>query len=329
MNGTHDRERIHKAIDRTMGGVTGDPFLHARVMAAAKRKKEGVSIMKYKHLITLALAAVLCLTVAVASELFNGTVDWDGNLTPDAPQPTVSPTMVPEAAKEEIDRSKQQIVFENANRPADGQMAVLYDLTLRDTPNGWNTLNRSVADMHQFESLMAAAEGFVIPVSIPEGYAFEGGWVYYGCKPEGEFRLVKTVDSDDGFRAEFYELDEESAVVTGYQLSFLKMTEDYDPADAETWQMISVYAFLGNGFEESDMYVRDSTGVSAVTVPGMEKAVYIQGVGRDALDMYGVLPQPVTSRSSLFDEAVTEHQISITVWSDASMADTLALFGGK
>ncbi len=324
-----NRVRFHQAIDKTLANLPDDPFLPQRIAQRAAQSGEGAKMRNYKWILILAVVAMMSLTAAVASEVFSGTVDWDGNLTPAAPLPTVAATMVPKTWGGEVDRSKQQIVFENANRPADGQMAVLYDLTSRDTPNGWNTLRRSVADMQQFENLMAAAEGFVIPVSIPEGYVFESGRVYYGCKPDGEFRLVKTVDSDDGFRAEIYELDDENAVVTGYQLSFLKTTEDYDPANAETWNMISVYAFLGNGFEESDMYVRDVTGTHAVTMPGMEKAVYIQGVDRDTMDMYGVLPHPVTSRSCPFEHAVTEYQISLTVWSDASMAETLAMFGGK
>ncbi len=324
-----NRARIRRAIDKTLENLPEDPFLPQRIAARAAQSGEGAKMKNHKWILIVAVVVMMSLTAAVASEMFSGTVDWDGNLTPDTTMPTVALTPVPEAAEGEIDRAKQQMMFESANRPGDGQMTVWYDLTSRDTPNGWNSLHHSVADMQQFENLMAAAEGFVIPVSIPQGYTFESGLVYYGCKPEGEFRLVKTVDSDDGFRAEIYELDDENAVVIGYELSFLKTTEEYDPANAETWEMISVYAFLGNSFGESEMYVRDSTDVSAVTVPGMEKAVYIQSVDRGSLDMYGVLPQPVTSRSCPFEEAVTEQQIRITVWSDVPLAETLALFGGK
>ncbi len=325
-----DRARIHRAIDKTLSGLPEDPFLPQRIAARAAQSGKGVRMRNHKWMIVLAVVIVMSLTAAVASEMFSGTVDWDGNLTPDAPLPTAAPTMVPEGTEEEeIERGKQQVDFERANEPAAGQAAVWYDLTMRDTPNGGSSLFRSAADMQQFESMMTEAEGFAIPVSIPEGYEFQRGLVYYGCKPEGEFQLVKTVDSDDGFRVEFYELDDKDAVIRGYDLQFLKKTDVYDPANPETWEMISIYAFLANDMEEAELYVRNSTSVSTVTVPGMEKAVYVQGMDYNTLDMYGLLPQPVTVRSYQFFDVVTEHQISINVRSDATMAETLAMFGGK
>lgn len=311
MNDQRDRERFHRAIDRTMGGVTGDPFLPARVMAAA-RKKEGVNPMKYKHLIALALAALLCLSVAVASELLSGTVDWDGNVTPHdtslmAPQPTSEPA--------ELERARLMAQFESAHRAKEGELVVVTDLVKGG--QGSNRVSLQEKNWETFKQLMADSD-IPLPVGIPDGCTLVNAAIHYDCRADGAYRLIDTVESEDGFRAETYVLDAENAVITGYRLTL---------AD-NMGQRIDVYAMLGMSSEDSDLMAYDVMQVRAAEVPGMEKAVVMAGESNQ-LVMYSRLPEPVAIRFRNDVNPFTYEEAYICVYGTAPAEAMLTFFGGK
>ncbi len=325
-----NRARFHRAIDRSLANLPEDPFLPQRIAQRAAQSGEGAKMRNYKWILIVAVVVMMSLTAAVASEVFDGTVDWDGNVVTDernAPAPMLTP--MPMEMSQTFDRDRLMMEFEAAHQAKEGEQVLFYDLTERDTPQGNNSVVRSVKDMDAFADMMADADYFPLPVSIPEGYRFVSGYVYYGCKSDEAFRLVETVDSEDGFRAERYVLDDENAVVTGYNLDFIKETDAYDPANPETWEKIWVYAFLAESVEDAEIYVSNGVDVSAVTIPGMTKAVAIQSVEGNKLNMYCTLAEPVDYRSSNYFYWGPQSQIDILLTSDATMEETLAMFGGK
>lgn len=324
-----DRARIHRAIDKTLSGLPEDPFLPQRIAARAAQSGKGVRMRNHKWMIVLAVVIVMSLTAAVASEMFSGTVDWDGNVVKDETE-IVFPqnTLAPKSGERKAERRVLLSEFQDAHQAKEGEQVAIYDLMEADVPLIWDIPPRSVQNMEAFTEMMADAECLPLPVNIPEGYQFYSAYVDYGCKNDGEYRLVETVDSEEGFRAERYVLDEENAVATGYSLSLLKKTDIYDPANPQTWNMIDVNVSLASGVESSDVYICNGITVSAVNVPGMTKALAIRNERRNVMEMYRQLEQPVSYYHSNSFEA-TNSQIWVTIWSDATMEETIALFGGK
>ncbi len=303
---------IRQSVDNTLSGLNGNPLLFERLVAQSAQKKEGVNPMKFRPLIVIALVAMLCMGVAVASELLNGTVDWDGNLSPhDTSLLIPNPTAKPDG----LSRTQLMRQFADAHKAKEGELVIVTDLVERE--QGGNVITRRAVGWDAFRTLMADSV-LPLPVAIPEGYALTHASVRYDCRADGAYRLIDTVESEDGFRAETYVLDAENAVVIGYDLTLM---------DADGKRM-DVFAYPNNNSEEISLTVYDAVQVRTASVPGMEKAVLIEGE-TNQLVMYSMLPQPLSVRIRTDEVPADYTQIYISVHGTASAEDMLTLFGGK
>lgn len=312
MTDQKDQLPIKQAVDHTLSGLTGNPFLFERVAARSAQKKEGAKTMKFKILIAIALIAAMGLSVAVASELLSGTVDWDGNLTPDdtsllLPNPTATP--------DGQNRHHLMMQFADAHGAKEGELVIVTDLV--EGEQSYNVVTRQVVGWDAFQALMADS-ALPLPVAMPEGYALRHASVRYDCIADGEYRLIDTEESENGFRAETYVLDAENAVVTGYELTFM---------DAEGRRM-DVFAIPSNDNEEREVMTYDAVQIRAAIVPGMEKAVLIEGE-TNRLVMYSTLMQPLSVRLRTDEVPADYAQIYLSVHGTADEQELLALFGGK
>ena len=69
MTEQQDKARFRQAVDHTLSGLTGDPFLTQRVLAGAEKGAKPVKYHIPKGLV-VALIALLCMgTVAVAAPI--------------------------------------------------------------------------------------------------------------------------------------------------------------------------------------------------------------------------------------------------------------------
>ncbi len=325
MNEQQTRERFHRAIDTTLSGVAGNDFLYARVTAKAAQEQKGAKNMKLNKIFAIALVILLCITAAAASELLSGTVNWDGTLTPDEPkQPAAVPTPTAPVIAANAERNALEAAFEEANLPQDGEYVLFYDTHAEVPLIGWNRIRCSVDSLDELAA--AVGDALALPVNIPEGCVFYEGTVLYGCRPEGNFNLTETVESEDGFRAEKYTLNEADQVVIGYELD-LRQAGYENPMDAP---YVAVYAWLGNWEHDGPaMHLLDVVSTRAANVPGMEKAVAAQGVNVSHLEMYANLKQSVTFRSDVLEEAETFFTADYSVYGTVNADALLAMFGGK
>lgn len=293
MTEQQEKARFKHAIDHTLSGLTGDPFLYQRVAANAEK---GAKPMKYhfpKGLV-IALIAILCMgTVAVAAGLYGGTINWEGEIIYDDPQrgPIPSPTPRPVegvTVDEEYEKAlvlAEQYASEEAKRL--GCMFLINELQADGScrPELEDDLSIEVASEAAFDALMADAPWLPRPDYIPEGYVFERAEVYYTCAYDGEWELVKSETINDRIRIEWYKPSK--PVATSYFLFYRESAEDY--------HYIDFYVDLTPPYEPGNAIFGFSEGMTAqmVTVPGMENAIAITSDSFCSLNMRRALEQPL------------------------------------
>ncbi len=322
MNESRDQERIQKAIGSTLSGLKGDPFLHTRVAALAARDEKGEKKMKnMKVALILALAAVLCLgTVAVASGVFSGSSDWDGNIVAEdvlTPMPTVPPAPTHMTVQQERDMQIAQ--FEARHEPGNGEMTATYDLETRRFR--MNLVRCYAADEADFRALVAGT-GLVLPEGVPEGYVFSQGAVYYGCTPGGEYRLVDYADSGMGFVLGTYTLDAEDMVAIEY-------VAVYERPDQPGSLPLQVRAMMVESAEEIGIGIWGEQTVTPVSIPGMEKALCRSDASGATLVMYAQLSEMVPYATFNNQGLVGLTQLYISVSGPVTGEELVAMFGGK
>lgn len=297
MTEQQEKARFKQAIDHTLSGLAGDPFLYQRVAANAEKGAKSVKYHFPKGLV-IALIAILCMgTAAVAAGLYGGTINWEGEIIYDydAPQtgPNPSPTPRPvEGEPIQVDESHEKALlaaenyaYEEAIRT--GTKFIIYEMREDGSwkPETEIELSIETTSEAEFEAVMADAPWLPRPNYIPEGYAFERAEVYYACGSEGEWELVKFENINDRIRVEWYKPSK--PVATRYFLFYRESEEDY--------HYIGFYVDLTLKYEPGSASFGFSEGMSAqvVTVPGMENAVAISGERACSLSMRRPLAEPL------------------------------------
>ncbi len=288
MTEQQEKERFRRAIDTTLSGLKGDPFLAQRVIAIAEK---GEKPMKY-HIpkaLVIALIALLCVGTAVAAGVYGGTVNWDGDIIGEDVynQHNPSPTATP-AGMTDDHMAMDLLAIEIHQTAGDMEMVVVY------TPNmcgkyssSSNGITRKVGTMAELEALLAAAPELVLPEYIPEGYTFAEARVAYGCREDGEYTYLGREELEYGMYAERYRLEDENALLRGYSLVLRDSQEDYHYIHISTRMH---EAYQDNMYEFG--YSADDT-VVAVTVPGWTKALAITGPNRCYLALLRPMAQTI------------------------------------
>ena len=295
---TQQQEKAHfkQAIDHTLSGIEGDPFLAQKVLARAEKGEKPVKYHIPKAVV-FALIALLCMgTVAVAAGLYGGTINWEGEIVYDELQtqsPHPSPTPQPpegelvqvDETHEEALRLAENYAYEEALR-TDSKF-ILYE---RMTDGRWKPeseieLSIETTSETEFKTMLADAPWLPLPNYIPEGYAFERADVYYTCASDGEWELVKSETINDHIRVEWYKPSKPVAI--RYDLFYRASEADY--------HYINFFVDLNLKYEPGSATFGFSEGMTAqtITVPGMEHAIAITGERFSSLHMRRPLSEPL------------------------------------
>ncbi len=287
MTEQENKAKFKQAIDHTLSGLQGDPFLYQRVSAHAEK---GEKRMKYKFPkgVLIALIVILCMgTVAVAAGVYGGTTNWNGDIIFDERPEIAYPTMPPEMLEEEIDRSVRisDWVRELEN---DGELLIIYEMQDGEIYSSTsNSLKRTAKDMEVFKELLDGVEYLPLPNFIPDGYEFVQGEVRYTCREGGEWRLANQMELEKGVKAEWYQLDAADAIVRGYDVLFRSSPEDYH------YLNIFVTMFeLQDVNDQSFGFIEGQT-VKVVDVQGMDNALAITSENSCYLSMRRVMETPI------------------------------------
>lgn len=322
MTEQENRARFRLAVDRTLSGIEGDPFLAQRVMANARK---GEQKMKYRipRGLVIALLVLVCMgTVAVAAGLYGGTTNWLGEVVPDERVAQSMPTVAPPMETEEIDLNEDTL----AQLEIEGTKLFVFEMTEDGEmlPKAGAGLKKTAQDMERFLALMDGAAYLKLPNLIPEGYEFVMGEVYYECTAEGQWDLVNRKSLGNGLYAEWYVPsyvpDENEEVVSGYYLLFRNSTDDY--------HYLSIYAVLSEtqDLNEQRFSFLGGTTARAVSVPGMNNALAVTGENNCSLYMLGTLETPIGIRffwDPNYQEVMTCTEVDITVSAPMLDVDTL------
>ena len=285
----NDKKEFQQAIDTTLSGLQGNPFLYQRVAAHAEK---GEQYMRYKMPKGLVVAVVLILcmaTVAMAASLYGGSINWLGERIEDEQVGEALPTVAPPPADVSLNET-EEIVMNAADayeRP--GEMLVITS-TMEDgtiVP----TMSRGVISEVNSEAELYALLGvdslLPRPSFIPEGYTFVRGEVFYDCRAGGEYELIEQHDMTAGVTVHRYRIHSGDEFPQGYYLFYRSSEEDYHYVTI-TVQLSPAKDLKNHSFG----YLAGQTA-QIVTVPGMDTAVAITGDHTSHLTMRCVLPEQI------------------------------------
>lgn len=315
------KAKFKQAVDHTLSGLTGDPYLFQRVAAKAEKGEKHVKYHIPKGVL-IALIALLCMgTVAVAAGVYGGTTNWSGEIIYDERPEMANPTMPPEEMEAQID-AMVYIADLTARLESDGELLVIYE-TMEDgevVPSTNTSLKRSAKDIETFKSMLDGAENLPQPKFIPEGYEFVEGEVYYTCRAGGEWKLAHRQELEGGVLVERYQLDATDALIRGYYMLFRNSPEDYHYLAVNVDLME-----LRDASEQSFGFTEYQT-VRVIDVPGMDNAIAITSDHGCSLSMRRVLEETVEHlqfRDGEWQEQLSYGEISIDVSAPLLDIDTL------
>lgn len=294
MTEQENKAKFKQAIDHTLSGVTGDPFLAQRVLANAEK---GAKPVKY-HIpkgFVIALVVLLCMgTVAVAAGVYGGTINWEGEITyRDGPMPTLAPRPTDIPALEE---EKAQEVYEEALMAAENYafgealrtetLYMLYEIKADGTrrPQTRCDMRIETASQAEFEAMIAEAPWLPRPNYIPEGFAFADAEVFYDCHADGEWKLMKAEIIDDMFEVEWYQPTDRAA--TQYVLNFRNESDEK--------QYIRIFVQMSTAYDGGYSFgFGEGMAARVVEVPGMENAIAITSERHTILEMRRCVVEPL------------------------------------
>ena len=280
-----NKEKFKQAIDHTLSGLTGDPFLYQRVAANAEKGDKKVRYHFPKSAV-IALIALLCMgTVAVAAGVYGGTINWLGEVVPDENMPAVMPTMAPVMETAEMDLNED--VLDQLWK--DGTKLVVWQQMPDGTllPEVSTRMMRTADSEASFLALLAGNDELVLPRFIPDGYEFVRGEVYYECRAGGEWRCVERQTLESMFVAELYTLDHADEIISGYHLMYRESPEDYH------YLSVDVSLLERQNVEEQTFGFLPGQTPCVVQVPGMDYALAITAEKCCSLSMLRDLKQPI------------------------------------
>ena len=327
MTDQESRAKLRQAIDHTLSGLQGDPFLYQRVAAHAEKGEHDMKHRKWNLGLVIALAAMACMmTVAAASGWFGGYVNWNGDIIPEEPQPILPhPTAAPEMSEDLSSlRLAQELVMT-------AQEMEIVHVTQKNKFGGTSTtsnrLEKHPDTYEAFLTLMADAPQLPVPAFIPEGYEFAHCQLVYDCRRDGEYVLVSSEQLEDGSSVERYRVAEEDALISGYSLSFRRN------GDAEDYLSVNAHLHHGTNPDEHHIGVNEDQTAQVVAVAGMDNAIAVISDTHRTLTMRRELYERVDYLYNDLDEVChpdTYREVQITVMTRQVDTDTMAdMFAGQ
>ena len=318
MTEQENKARVRQAIDHTLSGLEGNPYLFQRVAADAEK---GANHMKHHFPkgILIALIVLLCMGTAVAAGgLLGGTMNWQGDIIPDENMPSALPTVAPVMTRPGVDFNEDML----DQLTAEGTMLMVWQRLPDGTemPETDTRMVRKAETEEEFLALMTGNQELPLPGFIPEGYEFVRGEVYYQCLAGGEWKRIGQQALNGGFVAEWYAPDKADEIIEGYHLFYRESPEDY--------HYLSIDARLSERQDVQEHTFGYLAGMtpSAVQVPGMDYALAIISDTACSLHMLRDMNQPtdfLRLRETRQQELNTFAQVDVTVSAPLLDTDTL------
>ncbi|MBQ7736271.1 MAG: hypothetical protein IJT62_00380 [Oscillospiraceae bacterium] len=226
------------------------------------------------------LAAVLLAfsVTAFATGLIDRIVRWDGSQV-EEPSATPMPTAIPEAfpLEEAENQAISEALAENRGR----------DLVIArfGEKGGCPDRIEILSSADQLKALIEEKDSpLIIPLSIPEGYAFSRGFVTYELGAGFSYELTSSETQDNGLVIERYDAPEEGDFISGYTLVFANAAGDE----------LAVYGTLAENSESATFGYMDGDTVKPLDMEGMDDALVIEYPEYTALFMRKALGRPIS-----------------------------------
>lgn len=293
----NDRKAIQQAVDSTLSGLTGDPFLCQRVVAHAQ---EGENNMKKKTKfsvsLVLAMIAVLgVMAIAVAAGM-SGFMNWQGEFVPEEQSNMVQPVPTPTPEMQEEARLSIDELL------ALGEAAKYEIVHVEENGSGsWNGMYSEIESLEAFYQALEQADYLPVPQMIPEGYAFANGRFLYRCRQGGAYQLLSEEKPFEGVTVSRYGLNEADRMISGYDLTFRDSDADY--------HYLSIYVSLVGAVDPTDyaVGVNEDQTAQMLSIPGYDSAISVAGERSCHLSLRRVLPESIAYQYYDFAAINEEH----------------------
>lgn len=291
MNDQDMKKAVKHAVDHRLSGLDENPFLAQRIIASEKGFQP---VKKRKLSLSLLVALVLILsmlTVALAAEYLQRSVNWFGESVPDEYNASVSvnPTPPPQPIDGARDPETVFMITQHAfATAADRELILVVENGTDGMISG--SSNSQMASIHSIDELQAILNNVdYIPIAnnIPDGYEFVEGTVYYSCKPDGEYILDSNEEITEGIVIQRYHVNEEDSFIKGYSVVLRNSPEDY--------HYLSIFVSLEPSFDlnEYSFGVNEDQDVQVVSVNGYDNALSIIDSNGCDLSMRKELISPI------------------------------------
>lgn len=176
-----------------------------------------------------------------------------------------------------------------------------------------------VRTIHSFSDLPRA--NFTIPAILPEDGSIRMN-LELGCIPEGEYKLINQKTADE-YTLKQYDVDSAYDVIIGYEISYL---------NGETVERTIHSHLVASDQNEFGFRAEDSSTAEPVSIPGMDKAVFISSKQYPRLIMIRKLNIPVHVKTAPLDyipdakNATTEYRYELITVNGFSFEEATDLF---
>ena len=241
-----------------------------------KKKTDWGTVFGKRRVAIILVAAMMLIGIAAIAVTGPSSilVNWGAKQTEEVKSAT-------EIRAEELSEKMLEII---KNAPDDVRLEIVADPGL----GGEKPIQKTVNSMEEMLQDLEAA-GYPHPDRlIPEGWSFRSAWLDYDCDSEGTYKLVsETVQ--DGMTVQQYTLDEEHRVLCGYRIAMEKGSKKAQIESSYASRTITYDMSFGFPADEETKVVSKT-----VSVPGMEKALFVSYGDETFLHMYRKLETPVS-----------------------------------
>ena len=279
------RNQMKSAIDHTLSGLPNNSFLEQRVQACMQEGDRNLNKRMFsKSFVILTAIILITLTTALASGLF-GNVNWFGEVIPDEyPGHTLEPHPTPTPQQDDMPTvSLFELTDEILRTRAEGELVYAQE----EQSGSWIGMTKSIHSMEDFYAVMKNTEAFPLPVTLPDGYEFVEGTIWFDCKPDGQYQLISTETPAEGLTVKRYTVDEGMELIRCYDLIFRRNDDAHD--------YLSIYATLEYATDplEHSFGLNPDQESRVVNVEGMDNTLAIFSDNHTSVSMRRVLETPI------------------------------------
>lgn len=260
-------EKLRECLDDALSGIQENPWLYQQVLNRAEKEEETVKKkLSFSFVSVVAILLILGAAAYAATEVYHRiSVNWKGEtVEEEEPWPGVT-TAPPEIMTEaELSIMANDLLHHSVAEEEYGRVSYT---TSYGTPGISKPISKTYNSWDEFQDAMVKADPLTLPAWVPDGYEFESATLWFGCRKDGEYKLIE--EHQDGIMTvERYKVDDSDLVITGYDITYRESDEAYH------------YIGVSSRLEEETIGeglfgVNEEESATVVTIPGMDDAILI------------------------------------------------------